>query len=58
MGFRPVVGELLLLLLKLSLSDDVAIIFLRGSTQELERHDEQDDADTGAGKHAARSDVP
>ena len=58
MGFRHVFGGLLLLLLKLGLSDDVAIIFLRGPTQKLERHDKQDDADAGSGEHAARSDVP
>jgi len=58
MGFRHAVSGLLLLLLKLSLSADVAIIFLRGLAQKLERHDKQDDADAGAGEHAARSDVP
>lgn len=58
LSFWGVVGGLLLLLLKLRLLDDLAIIFLWGPTQELERHDEEDDADARAGKHAVRVIMP
>ena len=42
----------------LELAQDVAVIFFGAAAKEFERYDEQDDADAGAGKHAAGCDVP
>lgn len=39
-------------------ADDEAVKLLDGPAQQLEAHDQTDDADAGAGKHAVRGDVP
>lgn len=40
------------------LLDDVAVPFLDGAAEELEGHDEEDDADAGAGEHTLAGDAP
>jgi hypothetical protein len=40
------------------LADDVSVIFFDTSSQKLEEHDEEDDADARAGEHAGAADVP
>ena len=40
------------------LADEKAVVLLDRAPEELERHDEQDDADAGACEHACRGDVP
>lgn len=39
-------------------ADQVGIILLDGTAEELERHDEQYNSDTGPGEHAGGGDVP
>lgn len=43
---------------RLVLPDDVAVVLARGTAEELERHDEEDDADARPGHHAAGCDMP
>lgn len=40
------------------MAHEVAVVFLTCSAQELERHDEENDADARAGEHSAGGDVP
>ena len=40
------------------LGDDVAVKFLGGAAEELEGHDEENDADAGACEHAVGFDLP
>lgn len=40
------------------LADEEAVVFFGGAAQELERDDEEDDADAGASEHALAGDVP
>lgn len=40
------------------LGDDVAVVFLACATEEFERHDQEDDADAGAGEGPSGVNVP
>jgi len=39
-------------------ADQKSVVFLDAASEELEEHDQQDDADTGSGEHACAADVP
>ena len=46
------------LLFGFGLGEYVAMVFSGGPTEEFKGHDEKNDSNTGASKHALRGDVP